>query len=89
MVKPHFSFSRMLEYIYLSHTSYSVVAPEEDRFIASMQRRNDKSDEYLSDRPTWQVVSCVIIVAVVLDKRWRWRNVAGLHRGHAGSSAHR
>lgn len=38
---------------------------------------------------TWQVASCVIIVAVVLDKRWRRRNVAGLHRGHAGSSGHR
>lgn len=40
-------------------------------------------------RPTWQVTGCVIIVAVILDKRGRWRNVAGLHRGHTGSSGHR
>jgi len=37
--------------------------------------------------PTWQV-TCVIIVAVVLDKRRRGRNVTGLHRGHAGSPGH-
>lgn len=38
---------------------------------------------------TWQVAGCMIIVAIVLDKRWRGGNVAGLHRGHAGSSGHR
>lgn len=42
-----------------------------------------------SDRFTWQVTGCVIIVAVVLDEgRWG-RNVARLHRGHAGSSGNR
>lgn len=41
------------------------------------------------DKVTWQVTSCVIIVAVVLDKgRWG-RNVAGLHGRHAGSSGNR
>lgn len=39
--------------------------------------------------PTWQVTGCVIVVAVVLDKRWWGRNVTGLHRWHTGRSADR
>lgn len=38
---------------------------------------------------TWQVASRVIVVAVVLDERRRWGNVAALHGRHAGGSRHR
>lgn len=48
-----------------------------------------KSKAVFAGRFTWQVTSCVIIVSVVLDKWWRRRDIAGLHRGHAGSSSHR
>lgn len=31
----------------------------------------------------------MVVRPVVLDERWDWRDVAGVHRGHAGSSADR
>lgn len=36
---------------------------------------------------TWQLIGGVVVWSVVLDERGNWRDVAGVHGRHAGSSA--